>query len=72
MEVSLNNEARQDAPIIKPAEVKSDVDPPMAIVFSSDNFEPAYSRSATYRFACPPDVGQSGTHTYLITQRLRI
>lgn len=72
VEVSLDDEARQDAPIINTVEVRSDVDPPTAIVDSFETFELPHPRVAVRASISLPDVGHSGSDTYLITQRLRI
>ncbi len=72
VEVTLDDEARQDAPIIKPVEVRSDVDPPTPIVTSFDTLEPTVSCLTVSSSLSLPDVGPSGSDTYLITQRLRI
>jgi len=72
VEVSLDDVARQDAPIVNPFELRSDVDPPTAIVGSFDAFESPKPRLAARAFIFLPDVGHSGSDTYLNTQRLRI
>jgi len=72
VEVSLDNEARQDAPIFKPTDVRSNVDPPTAILASFNVLEPPRSRVAD-RVVYPfPNISRAGSDTYLITQRLRI
>jgi len=72
VQVSVDQEARQDTPIVKPLQLPSDVDPPNTIVaLFSMPVEPLL-------LACPGEIhsstvaGQTGSDTYLITQRLRI
>lgn len=72
VEVSIDEDARQDSPVVKPVEVRSDVDPPQAIITSSDALIPPQSVVAPGVFQPLPIAGQSGSRTYLITQRLRI
>jgi len=71
VEVSFDNEAKQYAPIVKSFDVRSDVDPPTAIVTSFNIFEPPHARVAAPVFS-PFDVDHYRSDTYLITQRLRI
>lgn len=70
--ISIDEEARQDAPIVKPVEVRSDVDPPTGIVPIIPDFVLLPSRVARLLEFSPPDPFKSGSDTYLITQRLRI
>lgn len=72
VEVSVDEDARQDTPILKSVEVRSDADPPQAIVTSFDDIAPPQRRAAEFLFQSLPDVRHSGSDTYLITQRLRI
>jgi len=72
VEISLDEEALQDVSVIKPAEVRSDVDPPTAIVASIDEIVPPQLRVAVRAASSLPDVAHSGSDIYLITQRLRI
>lgn len=72
VEVSVDQEAGQDTLTVKPAEVRSDVDPPQALVSSFDALfppRPFPTRGVADRL---PGTGQSGSDTYLLTQRLRI
>lgn len=70
--ISIDEEARQDAPIVKPVEVRSDVDPPAGIVATITEFD-LLPRHVTLRLDfSPPDLCYSRSDTYLITQRLRI
>lgn len=72
VEVIVDQEAGQDALTVKPTEVRSDVDPPPAIPFSSDAlFPPSPIRTPglVHRLS---GTGQSGSDTWLLTQRLRI
>jgi len=72
VEVSLDDEARLSSPIIKPFEVHSDEDPPTAIVASLDFLEPPHTCVAVHDSILLPDVRDSGSDIYLLTQRLRI
>lgn len=72
IEISINEDARQDTPLAKPFEIRSDVDPPQANITNSFDIllSPQY---AVALVAHPrPIAGLSGSNTYLITQRLRI
>lgn len=70
--ISTDEEARQDAPIIKPVEVRSDVDPPTGIVATITEFDLLQRRVAFHVDLSTPDLYFSHSDTYLITQRLRI
>ncbi|MEQ9450974.1 MAG: hypothetical protein RJQ07_05265 [Pseudomonadales bacterium] len=70
--ISIDEEARQDTPIVKPVEVRSDVDPPVAIVAANTEFFSPPRRVALRVNFSPPDLCYSRADTYLITQRLRI
>jgi hypothetical protein len=70
--ISIDEEARQDAPIIKSVEVRSDVDPPTGIVATLPDFDLLPRRVAHRVDFSPSDSFKSGSDTYLITQRLRI
>ena len=72
IEVSVDQEAGQDTLIVKPTEVRSDVDPPQPLVSSFDALFPPHPLLIPSVFNRLPDAGQSGSDTYLITQRLRI
>ncbi len=72
VDVSIDDDARQDTPIVKPVEVPSDVDPPQAIAASFDVLILSQSFVARSVLQPHPIAGQSGSDTYLITQRLRI
>lgn len=70
--ISIDEEARQNAPPVKPAEVRSDVDPPSCIVAPITEFDLLPQRVAFRVDLSPPDLCYSLADTYLITQRLRI
>lgn len=72
VEISINEDTRQDSPLVKPVEIRSDVDPPQAIIVNS--FDIFVSPHSVVAFVVhpQPDTGFSGANTYLITQRLRI
>ncbi len=72
VEVTIDDDARQDTPIVKPVEVPSDVDPPQAIAASFELLILSQSFVALGVFQSQPIAGQSGSDTYLITRRLRI
>lgn len=72
VEISVNEDTRQDPPLVKPVEIRSDVDPPQAIIINSfDIFVSSHSAVASVTHF-QPIVSLSGSNTYLITQRLRI
>lgn len=70
--ISIDEEARQDARIVKPVEVRSDVDPPTGIVATLPDRNLLPRRVAHLLDFSPPAPFKSGSDTYLITQRLRI
>lgn len=70
--ISVDEEARQDIPVVKAVEVRSDVDPPPAIAPSITEIEPRHLATASRVDYLPYLVCHSGTDIYLITQRLRI
>lgn len=69
--LSINPDLQQNLPAINLVEVESDVDPPQTIVTTLNLFSPAQTFATLVVF---PRInsGQSGSNTYLITQRLRI
>lgn len=72
VEISADPDARQDGPVFKPVEVRSDVDPPQVLLSS---FEAPFTRrpaTSTRGFHSAFAAGQGGSETYLATQRLRI
>ena len=72
VEISINEDTRQDSPLVKPVEIRSDVDPPQAIIVNFfDILVPPHSAVALVVHS-QPIAGLSGSDTYLITQRLRI
>ncbi len=70
--VSVDEEARQDTPIMTAAEVRTGVDPPPAIHSPIIEIGQPQQTSASRVDYFPYDVGHSGSDTYLVTQRLRI
>lgn len=72
VQVSIDHEARQDAPVVKPVEIRSDVDPPPAHFASFGAIVPPPSRAANNASWFIPVFRHSGSDTYLLTQRLRI
>ncbi len=72
VEITIDDDARQDTPLVKPVEVPSDVDPPQAIAAACELLILSQSLVALGEFQSRPIAGQSGSDTYLITRRLRI
>jgi hypothetical protein len=71
IEVGIDREAGQNTPV-KSAEVRSGLDPPQALISSFDALFPPHPRLTLGVFHYLPVAGQSGSETYLVTQRLRI
>lgn len=72
VEVTVDQEAGQDTLTVKPAEVRSDVDPPQALICSFDApfpSRPFLTQGLADRL---PGSAESGSDTWLLTQRLRI
>ncbi len=69
--LTINPDLQQNIPAINLAEVESDVDPPQVIPTILSSFLPQQASVVSVVF---PRInsGQSGSNTYLITQRLRI
>ena len=72
VELSFDQDVQQNTPVIKPVELRSDVDPSQAMVATLDLTLPPQSVAAFVVFPRIDFPGQSGSDTYLITQRLRI
>ena len=68
--LSINQDLQQNIPAINSV-VESDIDPPQAIETTLD-FIPRQQFVAYIAFPRTNLTGQSGSNTYLITQRLRI
>ena len=68
--LSINQDLQQNIPAINSV-VESDIDPPQAIETALD-FVPRQQFVAYIVFPRTNLTGQSGSNTYLITQRLRI
>ena len=70
---SIDEDARQATPIVKPAEARSVVaDQTQAIVASFNVNDPRRTLVVLRVIQSLPGPGRSGSDTYLITQRLRI
>ena len=71
-QVIIDHEAQQDVPVVKPVEIRSDVDPPPALVCAYIAFlkPPSCAAYATAWLASRERC--SASDTYLVTQRLRI
>jgi len=63
---------KAEAPSLKPIEFSSAVDPPPAFVVIQYDFLLSLPGAFVPAFSTFPQFSQSGTDTYLITQRLRI
>jgi hypothetical protein len=72
VEISINEDTRQDSPLVKPVEIRSDVDPPQAIIVNSFDILVSPHSAAALVVHSQPIAGLSGSNTYFITQRLRI
>lgn len=72
IEVGIDQEAGKNTPPVKSTEVRSGLDPPQALVSSFDGLFPSPPRLVDGVFRSLPAAGQSGSETYLVTQRLRI
>lgn len=72
VQVQVDEEAWQDTRIVKPSEIRTDVDPPQTIVISFELVAALQVRSALVVYPPHPITRHPGTDTYLITQRLRI
>ena len=71
IQLSFNDEANSDLGVIKSVEIRSDVDPPVVIVFADELLvESVCFAVISYHYTSPPD--SQGSNTYLVTQRLRI
>jgi len=72
VELQIDEDARQDTRVVNPSEIRSDVDPPQAIVTAFDANAAPHGRSVIIVSQPQPIALHSGSDTYLITQRLRI
>lgn len=72
LEINISEENRQNSPILQSVEIRSDVDPPQAIVSSFNILAPPQYVVAFEVLHSQLTTGLSGSNTYLITQRLRI
>ena len=70
VEVGIDQESAQNIPLVKLTE--SGVDPPQSLVSSLDAQCPIHPRLIHGDYRYLPVAGQSGSETYLVTQRLRI
>jgi hypothetical protein len=69
--LSINQDLQQNIPAINSV-VESDIDPPQAIATTLDRIFPPQHVQVLVVFLHTNFSGQSGSNTYLITQRLRI
>ncbi|HBV21711.1 MAG TPA: hypothetical protein DEF07_08345 [Nitrosomonas sp.] len=73
IEISINaDEAKQNVSFAKPAEIRSDVDPPQAIIVNYFDIPTSPHPIVVLVANSQPIVSSLGSSTYLITQRLRI
>ena len=72
VQVTVDQDAEQAAPVGKSAELRSGVDQPQPIVFSVDALVPPQPILKPGVSPLLPAAGYSGSDTWLITQRLRI
>jgi hypothetical protein len=72
VQISVDDDARQDTPIVKTAHIRSDVDPPQVIAASFPVPVLSPSLLTTAVFPPPFSVELSASDTYLVTQRLRL
>ena len=71
VELTIDNEANEEVNVIKSVEIRSNVDPPLAIVSAIEQLvEPIRFTENSNLYTSPPY--SSGSNTYLITKRLRI
>ena len=71
-ELNIDEDAKQDKPIVKPAEMRSDADQPLSIVASIDLIEAPRAVAVLHVIQSVPTLSRFGSDIYLITQRLRI
>lgn len=72
VEVSIREDARQNTPVVNSVEVRAEMDPPPTIAPSPDELFPPQSAVAICVDFPRSALRQSGSDTYLLTQRLRI
>jgi hypothetical protein len=72
IEVHIDAEAAQNTSLVKLTDVRSDADPPQILVSSIDALSPSPPNLIHGNYRYLPVAGQSGSDTYLVTQRLRI
>jgi hypothetical protein len=72
VEVNVDEDARQDTQIVKPQEIRTDVDPPQAMIVPLDVIAAPQERAVLDIIRPRSVVRYFGSDTYLITQRLRI
>jgi hypothetical protein len=72
IEVGIDHEAGQKTPLVKSTEVRSGLDPPQVLISSFDAPFPPHPRLIHGVSHYLPTAGQTGSETYLVTQRLRI
>ncbi len=68
----VEDESDRSFATIKPVEIRSDVDPPPAIVSALNVYEPAYRFPTFVGSQLTGSTHRPASNTYLITRRLRI
>lgn len=72
VELGFDDDARQNTPGAKPAEIRAGADQPQIIIASFDLIEAPRLVAAHGVVQYLPTLGRAGSDIYLITQRLRI
>lgn len=72
VEVQVDEDVRQDTQIVKPSELRSDVNPPQTIIISLSVIAAPQKPSAFVVYQSRSCTHSPGTDTFLITHRLRI
>jgi hypothetical protein len=72
IEVGIDQESVKSLPLAGLTDLRSDVDPPQALLAPLDPLFPPQPRLIHRNYRYLPVAGQSGSETYLVTQRLRI
>ncbi len=71
IELGFSDEINGETGVIKSVEIRSDVDPPVAILIASEQWvNPIRFAEINNYYTSPPD--SQGSNTYLVTRRLRI
>jgi hypothetical protein len=72
VELTIDHSGDQSPSVVKPVEVRSDVDPPQ-LIFAATHSTLTIQTTGRVIYPASADIfSESGSRTYLITQRLRI